>query len=191
MGWLNSWRSDVNDVMGSWKYNFMSHGRKIAVIGLGYVGLPVAVSFARAGVPVVGFDIDAARVAELREGNDRTREVEVQDLRHPSLVRRAIGMSGPYQVKRWTDGYVDDNVYFNSPCDFIPLEHEPERLHALRELEVILAIGRDDPARADNEALNEILRHQGIRSVLRVWDGSAHDWPWWQTMMRLYVDGAN
>jgi UDP-N-acetyl-D-galactosamine dehydrogenase len=64
----------------------MSHGRKIAVIGLGYVGLPVAVSFARAGVPVVGFDIDAARVAELREGNDRTREVEVQDLHHPSLV---------------------------------------------------------------------------------------------------------
>lgn len=64
----------------------MSHGRKIAVIGLGYVGLPVAVSFARAGVPVVGFDINAARVAELRDGNDKTREVETGDLRHPSLV---------------------------------------------------------------------------------------------------------
>jgi UDP-N-acetyl-D-glucosamine/UDP-N-acetyl-D-galactosamine dehydrogenase len=64
----------------------MKHGRKIAVIGLGYVGLPVAVSFARSGVPVVGFDIDAARVAELREGNDRTREVDVDDLRHASLV---------------------------------------------------------------------------------------------------------
>ena len=38
----------------------MSHRRKIAVIGLGYVGLPVAVSFARSGVPVVGFDVDAA-----------------------------------------------------------------------------------------------------------------------------------
>jgi UDP-N-acetyl-D-galactosamine dehydrogenase len=64
----------------------MKHGRKIAVIGLGYVGLPVAVSFARAGVPVVGFDIDAMRVAELRQGTDRTREVDVDDLRHPSLV---------------------------------------------------------------------------------------------------------
>src|SRR6516165_3060878 len=64
----------------------MKHGRKIAVIGLGYVGLPVAVSFARSGVPVVGFDIDAARVAELRQGNDRTREVEAEDLRHSSLV---------------------------------------------------------------------------------------------------------
>jgi UDP-N-acetyl-D-galactosamine dehydrogenase len=65
---------------------YLKHGRKIAVIGLGYVGLPVAVSFARSGVPVVGFDVDAARVAELRHGNDRTREVEVDDLRHASLL---------------------------------------------------------------------------------------------------------
>ncbi|MES5485806.1 nucleotide sugar dehydrogenase [Bradyrhizobium sp. INPA03-11B] len=64
----------------------MKHGRNIAVIGLGYVGLPVAVSFARSGVPVVGFDIDQRRVAELTAGNDRTREVEAHDLRQASLV---------------------------------------------------------------------------------------------------------
>ena len=63
----------------------MSHRRKIAVIGLGYVGLPVAVAFAREGGAVVGFDIDEARVRELREGLDRTREVEMADLEHPSL----------------------------------------------------------------------------------------------------------
>jgi UDP-N-acetyl-D-galactosamine dehydrogenase len=63
----------------------MSHRRKIAVIGLGYVGLPVAVAFAREGFPVVGFDIDKARVGELGEGLDRTREVEPEDLKHPSL----------------------------------------------------------------------------------------------------------
>lgn len=64
----------------------MKHGRKIAVIGLGYVGLPVAVAFSRSGVPVVGFDIDARRVAQLRGGEDRTREVEVEDLRQASLM---------------------------------------------------------------------------------------------------------
>ncbi|HEY1153574.1 MAG TPA: NAD(P)-binding domain-containing protein, partial [Pseudolabrys sp.] len=63
----------------------MQHGRRIAVIGLGYVGLPVAVAFARSGAPVVGFDINAARVAELRAGTDSTREVEPADLRHPAL----------------------------------------------------------------------------------------------------------
>ena len=57
----------------------MSHGRKISVIGLGYVGLPVAVAFGRQG-PVVGFDVDPQRIAELAAGNDRTREFEAEDL---------------------------------------------------------------------------------------------------------------
>jgi UDP-N-acetyl-D-galactosamine dehydrogenase len=61
------------------------HQRKIAVIGLGYVGLPVAVAFGRSGVPVVGFDIDRKRVDELRAGHDHTREVEPADLAQPHL----------------------------------------------------------------------------------------------------------
>lgn len=64
----------------------MSHGRKIAVIGLGYVGLPVAVAFARAGVPVIGFDVDGVRIEELRRRHDRTREVEAADLSLPGLA---------------------------------------------------------------------------------------------------------
>ena len=64
----------------------MRHGRKIAVIGLGYVGLPVAVSFSRSGVPVVGFDVNARRVAELKEGKDLTHEVEPGDLSQKSLL---------------------------------------------------------------------------------------------------------
>ncbi len=44
----------------------MSQPRRISVIGLGYVGLPVAVAFAGRGVPVVAFDIAPDRVAELR-----------------------------------------------------------------------------------------------------------------------------
>jgi UDP-N-acetyl-D-glucosamine/UDP-N-acetyl-D-galactosamine dehydrogenase len=61
------------------------HNRRIAVIGLGYVGLPVAVAFARSGSPVVGFDIDRQRVEELRRGCDRTREVDQTDLSLPNL----------------------------------------------------------------------------------------------------------
>jgi UDP-N-acetyl-D-galactosamine dehydrogenase len=51
----------------------------LAVIGLGYVGLPLAVAFA-AKRPVIAFDIDAGRIAELREGRDRTREVTAEEL---------------------------------------------------------------------------------------------------------------
>jgi UDP-N-acetyl-D-galactosamine dehydrogenase len=56
------------------------HGRKITVIGLGYVGLPVAIAFARSDTPVIAFDIDRKRIDELRSGYDRTREVAAADL---------------------------------------------------------------------------------------------------------------
>ena len=53
----------------------MNHKNKIAVIGLGYVGLPLARLFATK-YPVVGFDINAARIQELQSGKDSTLEVE-------------------------------------------------------------------------------------------------------------------
>jgi UDP-N-acetyl-D-galactosamine dehydrogenase len=60
--------------------------RKIAVIGLGYVGLPVAVAFARSGASVIGFDIDRGRIEELHAGFDRTHEVDKTGLEQPTLV---------------------------------------------------------------------------------------------------------
>ncbi|NIJ19290.1 UDP-N-acetyl-D-galactosamine dehydrogenase [Sphingomonas naasensis] len=52
---------------------------RLAVIGLGYVGLPLAAEFGKR-LSVVGFDINAARVAELRAGYDRTLEMEREEL---------------------------------------------------------------------------------------------------------------
>ena len=57
---------------------------KIVVIGLGYVGLPLAVALARR-FDVTGFDIDAERIAELRDGRDRTREVAGDELARSEL----------------------------------------------------------------------------------------------------------
>ena len=53
----------------------MNHKNKIAIVGLGYVGLPLARLFATK-YPVVGFDINAARIQELQSGKDATLEVE-------------------------------------------------------------------------------------------------------------------
>ena len=60
--------------------------RRISVIGLGYVGLPVATTFARSGQAVVAFDIDKRRIAELSAGHDRTGEVAAPDLAAPGLL---------------------------------------------------------------------------------------------------------
>jgi UDP-N-acetyl-D-galactosamine dehydrogenase len=57
---------------------------RIVVLGLGYVGLPLAVALARHST-VIGFDVDPERVAQLREGKDRTREIPAEVLAATSL----------------------------------------------------------------------------------------------------------
>ncbi|WP_040886823.1 Vi polysaccharide biosynthesis UDP-N-acetylglucosamine C-6 dehydrogenase TviB [Marinobacter santoriniensis] len=60
--------------------------KKIAVIGLGYVGLPLAVAFGEKR-PVVGFDISAKRIAELMQGVDLTREVPSEELNGAAYLK--------------------------------------------------------------------------------------------------------
>ncbi len=68
---------------------------RIAVIGLGYVGLPLAVEFGKR-FPVVGFDINAARIDELRSGRDSTLEVDADELgqaKHLTYASDAAAMA--------------------------------------------------------------------------------------------------
>ncbi|HTZ78212.1 MAG TPA: nucleotide sugar dehydrogenase [Stellaceae bacterium] len=60
--------------------------RGYAILGLGYVGLPVALAFARHFKPVIGFDISRSRIAELRRGEDRTEETASTELTESSLI---------------------------------------------------------------------------------------------------------
>lgn len=73
---------------------------KIVVVGLGYVGLPLAVALARS-FDVLGVDIDAGRVAELRSGHDRTREVE-----GGRLAASSLGYSSSIEDARGADVYI-------------------------------------------------------------------------------------
>ena len=58
---------------------------KIAVIGLGYVGLPLAVEFGKK-VPVIGFDIHNKRIEELQSGQDHTLEVSPEELKQATRL---------------------------------------------------------------------------------------------------------
>lgn len=59
--------------------------RRVSVIGLGYVGLPVAVAFGHK-TEVIGFDINPERIDELKAGRDRTGEVTETELRQPRIL---------------------------------------------------------------------------------------------------------
>ncbi len=111
-------------------------------------------------------------------------------LRHPDLVGRTIGLSGKYDIRNMLDDYFDENVYFNNPVDYIPNEHDATRLQMLQRLDIIIAIGDQDPHYQNNRDLSNALWSKGIWHALRVWEGWAHDWPYWQQMIRWYVGGA-
>ena len=111
-------------------------------------------------------------------------------LRHPDLVGRAIGLSGIYDMSRWLDGHSDENAYRNNPYAFIPHEHDHGRLEALRRMDIIMAIGRDDSLYGNNAHFSHLLWQKNIWHALRVWDGWSHDWPYWEQMVLQYIGGA-
>ena len=61
------------------------HNRVVSVVGLGYVGLPVAVAFGLLK-HCIGFDVNADRISELKSGQDRTDEVNLEDLRKSNVL---------------------------------------------------------------------------------------------------------
>jgi esterase/lipase superfamily enzyme len=110
-------------------------------------------------------------------------------LRYPDQVNRVLSMSGLCDVRRFVDGYSDDLLYFHNPVDYLANEHDSTRLDAMRKMDVILAVGRDDRLQDSNQRLTHLLWSKGVGNALRIWDGFAHDWPVWDRMLRLYIGG--
>lgn len=99
---------------------------KIVVIGLGYVGLPLLVSFSKKFSNVIGFDIDQEKITELNAKHDRTGEVSPSDLK----TLKAVITSDPAAIK----GAAFYIITVPTPID---LQHRPE-LSALRSASTIV-----------------------------------------------------
>lgn len=110
-------------------------------------------------------------------------------LKHADKVDRILAFSGMYDIRGFTNGYSDDNVYFNNPMQYIANEHEPHRLAQLRHLDIMMATGREDRLMGSARALSNVLWSKSIWHALREWDGWSHDWPYWQKMMLTYIGG--
>ena len=77
---MNNQRPTTNDQRPT------TNNQQLAIIGLGYVGLPLAVEFGK-HFNVVGFDVNTRRLDELRAGHDRTREIDAEGLKAATLLR--------------------------------------------------------------------------------------------------------
>ena len=109
--------------------------------------------------------------------------------RHPELVGRVLGMNGFYNVENWTGGYQEGEVYYHSPCLYLKNEWDSHRIEQLRKIDIILTTAWDDSIRYSTDALSQVLWDKNIWHAKRVWDGWAHDWPWWQRQIQTYLGG--
>ncbi|KDD69730.1 UDP-N-acetyl-D-galactosamine dehydrogenase [Pseudomonas sp. BT76 TE3572] len=99
--------------------------RKISVVGLGYVGLPVAVAFGKHG-PVIGFDINESRLQELRAGQDRTNEITREE-----LLQTQIEFTSKTEVLAQADFHI---VAVPTPIDDA---HQPDLTPVLKASETV------------------------------------------------------
>ncbi|MBC8083344.1 MAG: esterase family protein [Hymenobacter sp.] len=114
--------------------------------------------------------------------------------RHPAQFGKVVGMSGRYDLTQAMaafpdlfQGYVDEEVYLNTPNRFIPNLTNDFHLEQLRRLEITLAIGAEDAFLEDNRFLSQQLHEKGVANQLHVWAGEAHKPPAWRHMVDLYL----
>lgn len=114
--------------------------------------------------------------------------------RHPHLFRKLVAFSGRYDLTLSTegfgnlfDGWYSDDVYFHTPTHFLPNLECPKLLGQMRDMEIVLTIGREDPFRENNEALSGILHRKGIGHTLHHWEDRAHSGYYWRRMAPIYV----
>ena len=103
--------------------------------------------------------------------------------RHPDVVSHLISMSGAYDTKSFLDGYYDDNVYFNTPMDFLPQLNSSD----LYQLKIILGTSEWDICKAPNEQLSHLLNQKGIAHWLDMRGWQKHDWGLWREMFPHYL----
>ena len=113
---------------------------KIAIIGLGYVGLPLAVAFAEK-YKVVGFDINEPRINELNNGHDHTLEVEDKELTSVLLGKDA--QIGLYNTADLTD-IADCNIYIVTVPTPVDKDNRPDLSPLLRASKMIGSILKKD-----------------------------------------------
>lgn len=140
----------------------MSHGRSVSVIGLGYVGLPVAVSFALAGHPVVAFDIDARRLDELANEHDRTNEIAPAD-----LARADLSLSSDPESLRAADFHivtVPTPIDASKRPDLSPLRAATETVaRALKPGDIVVYESTVYPGATEEECVPILEAISGLR----------------------------
>lgn len=112
-------------------------------------------------------------------------------LKRPDLFSGVIAMSGVYNLMEYTDGYYDDQVYFNSPAHYMPNLSDPWYFDHIRKSHHIHIFSGEGPYEDPNAARDfaGILYNKGIWYDLQIWGPEwKHDWPTWRECLPYYLN---
>ncbi|MFT3904054.1 MAG: alpha/beta hydrolase-fold protein [Niabella sp.] len=111
-------------------------------------------------------------------------------LKRPDLLNGVIAMSGVYDLTYYSDGYMDDNVYFNSPVHYMPNLSDHGILENIRRsghIHILTGGGPYEDPRAGGE-FAKILYNKGIPYEFDNWgENYKHDWYTWLEMLPHYL----
>lgn len=146
--------------------------KKIAVIGLGYVGLPLARLFATK-FPVVGFDINKSRVAELMNGHDSTMEVEDEILQSALVKKEELQNSNGLFCSAELEDIENCNYYIitvptpvdkNNRPDLTPLYKSSESVgKVLKQGDIVIYESTVYPGVTEDECVPVLERVSGLK----------------------------
>ncbi len=112
-------------------------------------------------------------------------------LKRPDLINGVIAMSGVYDLSEYTDGFFDDQVYFNSPQHYQPNLTDNWYLDNIRKsnhIHILTGSGDYEDPNASRR-FSEVLHNKGIPHDLDIWGPEwKHDWPTWKAMLPAYLE---
>jgi len=104
--------------------------------------------------------------------------------RHPDAVSFLSSLSGSFDISSFFDGYDDDNIYFNSPYEYLPNMPDPWKYN---HMAIIIGTGEWDVTRDESYRLSGVLNSNGIKHWLDDGRRRGHDWNYWQDMLPYYL----
>ena len=111
--------------------------------------------------------------------------------KRPDLFSGTIAMSGNYDLSTYTKGYHDEDVYFNSPMQYLSNmedHHILTNIRSSKHIHILTGSGNYETPDASRQ-FSAVLNAKGIPHELDVWGHDMpHDWPTWRAMLPYYLE---
>jgi esterase/lipase superfamily enzyme len=111
--------------------------------------------------------------------------------RHPDAIDTAIALSGIYDGRFFTGGYMDQEIYLNSPVDYLKELEDEWYINHYRSNDLIICAGQgrwEEDTLRDTRLLDTILSEKNIPAWFDYWGYDVdHDWPWWREQMPYFL----